>query len=136
MLLLAKPHQHGGRRMILAASPAPGKADVLVALAHDLAAFVRRGVQEGSSLDDIERGTLSRVLDLGAAAVGLFLQAQGDGDLGPCIEVEGGRTLYRSPSVQKRSLRTIFGEHTFEAYVYSAGSKRPIELRPLDARLN
>jgi hypothetical protein len=122
--------------MILAASPALGKPDVLVALAHDLAAFVRRGVQEGSSLDEVERGTLSRVLALGAAAVGLFLEAQGDGDLGPRIEVEGGRTLYRSASPQKRPVRTIFGEHSFDAYVYAAGSKRPIELRPIDARLN
>ena len=122
--------------MILAASPALGKPDVLVALAHDLAAFVRRGVREGSSLDDIERGTLSRVLALGSAAVGLFLEAQGDGDLGPRIEVEDGRTLYRSASVQERPVRTIFGEHSFAAYVYSAGSKRPIELRPIDARLN
>lgn len=122
--------------MILAASPAPGKADVLVALAQDLAAFVRRGVREGSSLDDIERGTLSRVLALGSAAVGLFLEAQGDGDLGPRIEVADGRTLYRSASVQERPVRTIFGEHAFAAYVYAAGSKRPIELRPIDARLN
>jgi hypothetical protein len=122
--------------MILAASPAPGKTDGLVALAQDLAAFVRRGVREGSSLDDIERGTLSRVLALGSAAVGLFLEAQGDGDLGPRVEVPDGRTLYRSASVQERPVRTIFGEHSFEAYVYSAGSKRPIELRPIDARLN
>src|SRR4051812_30842281 len=136
MLLLAKPHQHGGRRMILTAAPALGKPDVLVALAHDLAAFVRQGVRAGSSLDEVERGTLRRVLALGAAAVGLFLEAQGDGDLGPRVEVEDGRTLYRSVSVQERPLRTIFGEHSFAAYVYAAGSKRPIELRPLDARLN
>ncbi len=122
--------------MILATSPALDKADVLVALAQDLVASVRRGVREGSSLDDIERGTLSKVLDLGAAAVGLFLAAQGDGDLGPRVEVEDGRTLYRSASVEKRPLRTIFGEHSFEAYTYSAGSKRKIELRPIDARLN
>src|SRR3954471_7171583 len=117
MLLIAKPHQHGGRRMILATSPALDKADVLVVLAQDLAAFVRRGVREGSSLDEVERGTLSRVLTLGAAAVGLFLEAQGDGDLGPCVEVEGGRTLYRSASDQERPVRTIFGEHAFAAYV-------------------
>jgi hypothetical protein len=122
--------------MILAASPALGKPDVLVALAHDLAAFVRRGVRDGSSLDEVERGTLSRVLALGAAAVGLFLEAQGDGDLGPRVQVEDGRTLYRSASVQGRPVRTIFGEHCFAAYVYAAGSKRPIELRPIDARLN
>lgn len=122
--------------MILTASPALGKAEVLVALAQDLAGFVRRGVQEGSSFDEIERGILGKVLDLGSAAVGLFLEAQGNGDLGPSVQVDDGRTLYRSASVQKRPLRTIFGAHCFEAYVYAAGSKRPIELRPIDARLN
>lgn len=122
--------------MILTTSPTLGKADVLVTLAQDLAGFIRRGVQQGASLDDIERGALARVLDLGAAAVDLFLDAQGDGDLGASVEVEGGRTLYRSAVVEPRPLRTIFGEHTFAAYVYSAGSKRKIELRPIDARLN
>jgi hypothetical protein len=122
--------------MILATSPALDKADVLVALAQDLAAFVRQGVRGGSSLDDIERGTLRKVLDLGAAAVGLFLAAQGDGDLGPCVEVDDGRTLYRSAAVEQRPVRTIFGEHAFAAFVYAAGSKRKIELRPIDARLN
>src|ERR1700732_1650575 len=114
MLLVAKPHQHGGRGMILAASSALGKADVLVALAQDLAQFVQRGVQEGSSLDDVERGVLGRVLDMGSTAVSLFLAAQGDGDLGASVEVEDGRTVYRSESVEKRPLRTIFGEHNFE----------------------
>src|SRR5437016_6085975 len=90
--------QHGGRGMILTASPALGKADVLVTLAQDLANFVRRGVTQGSSLDEIERGVLGQVLDMGAAAVGLFLATQGDGDLGPSIQVEDGRTLFRSES--------------------------------------
>jgi len=122
--------------MILAASPTVDKADVLVRLAQDLAMFVQRGVREASSLDEIERGVLGKVLDMGFAAVELFLAAQGDGDLGASVEVEDGRTLYRSESVEKRPLRTIFGEHVFEAYVYSAGSKRKIELRPIDARIN
>ena len=122
--------------MILAASPALGKADVLVTLAQDLVVFVQRGVQNGSSLDEIERGVLGKVLDMGCAAVDLFLAAQGDGDLGDRVAVEDGRTLYRSASVEQRPLRTIFGEHTVAAYVYSAGSKRKIELRPIDARIN
>jgi hypothetical protein len=122
--------------MILAASPTLGKTDVLVTLAHDLAVFVQRAVHEGASLDAVERSVLGKVLDMGFAAMGLFLAAQGDGDLGATIEVAAGKTLCRSESVQKRPLRTIFGEHAFEAYVYAAGSKRKIELRPIDARLN
>jgi hypothetical protein len=123
--------------MILATFPVLGKSDVaLVELAEDLAAFVRRGAQDGSSLDAVERAVLGKVLDLGLAALDIFLAAQGNGDLGPSVEVEDGKTLYRSESVEKRPLRTIFGEHAFEAYVYSSGSKRKIELRPIDARVN
>jgi hypothetical protein len=123
--------------MIVASSPDVGKSDAtLIALAEDLAGFVRRSVHEGSSLDKVERGVLGKVLDMGLAALEFFLSAQGDGDLGAEVEVEDGRTLYRSASVEKRPLRTIFGEHSFDAYVYSTGCKRKIELRPIDARLN
>jgi hypothetical protein len=123
--------------MILATFPVVGKSDVaLVELAEDLAGIVRRGAQDGSSLDAVERAVLGKVLDLGLAALDIFLAAQGDGDLGPSVETDDGRTLYRSAAVEKRPLRTIFGEHTFQAYVYSSGSKRKIELRPIDARIN
>jgi hypothetical protein len=122
--------------MILTASRSIGKADLLVTLAQQLAVFVQGSVQEGATLDRVERGVLSQVLDMGAAAVDLFLAAQGDGDLGANVEVGDGRTLCRSESVVQRPLRTIFGTHQFEAYVYSAGSKRQVELRPIDARLN
>jgi hypothetical protein len=123
--------------MIVASSLVVGKSDAtLTELAQDLAGFVRRSVHEGSSLDTVERGVLGKVLDMGRAAVEFFLAAQGDGDLGPRVEVADGRTLYRSASVEERPVRTIFGQHSFEAYVYSAGSKRKLELRPIDARLN
>jgi hypothetical protein len=122
--------------MILASSPSLDKADALVTLAEDLVAFVRRGAQDGSSLNDIERGVLDKVLDLGRAAVELFLAAQGDGDLGPSVQTQDGRVLQRSDAVEKRPLRTVFGEQTLKAYVYASGSKRKIELRPIDARIN
>jgi pimeloyl-ACP methyl ester carboxylesterase len=109
---------------------------VLVKQAQDLATFVRRGAQEGSSFDEVQRGVFHRLLDMGQAAVGLFLAPQGDGNLGPRVEVENGKTLYRSDTTVTRLLRTIFGEHVVEAYVYSAGNKRKIELRPIDARIN
>ena len=122
--------------MILASTFDLGKSDALANLADDLAVFVRQAVQEGSSLDDLERGVFERLLDMGKAAVDLFLKAQGDGDLGDSVCTEEGTVLYRSDTVLPRPLRTIFGEHTVQAYVYSQGSKRKIDLRPIDARLN
>jgi hypothetical protein len=122
--------------MILATSVDLGKSDTLTHLADDLTGFVHRAAQDGSSLDDLERGVFQRLLQMGHAAVDLFLNAQGDGDIGPSIATTEGTVLHRSDTVMPRPLRTIFGEHSLQAYVYSQGSKRRIELRPIDARLN
>lgn len=122
--------------MILASSFKLGKTDALVNLADDLTGFVRQAVHEGTEFDEVERGVFSRLLDIGRAAVDLFLKAQGDGDLGASVTCEDGVVLYRSETVQERPLRTIFGEHALQAYVYAQGSKKKIDLRPIDARLN
>lgn len=121
--------------MILATSSASDKSD-LVQLASDLGAFARSCAHDGASLDQCERGVLARILAMGFSAMQMFLGAQGNGDLGATVETQDNKTLHRSEAVQQRSLRTIFGEHSFESYVYAAGSKRKIELRPIDARLN
>ena len=122
--------------MILASSSNPGKADALVNLADDLAVFIQRAVQEGADLDTVERGALAQVLAIGFAAVELFLQGQGDGDLGASVTTKDGTVLARSDAAVERPLRTIFGVHHFRAFVYSRGSHRKIELRPIDARIN
>ena len=121
--------------MILATSSAGGKSD-LAQLANDLGSFALACARDGASLDQCERGVLSRILALGFSAMQMFLGTQGNGDLGPTVETQDGKTLHRSEAVQQRSLRTIFGEHSFASYVYASGSKRKIELRPIDARLN
>src|SRR3984893_16638057 len=122
--------------MIVASCLEVGKADSLVKLAEDLAGFVQQAVHEGASLDCLERGALQRVLDIGHAAVVMFLEAQGNGDLGDTVVTAEGTVLDRSDTTTTRPVRTIFGEHSFEAYVYAPGNKRKIELRPIDARLN
>jgi hypothetical protein len=122
--------------MILASSLSSGKSAALVNLADDLTDFVRQAVQKGSELDEVERGIFARLLEMGCAAVDLFLEAQGDGDLGASVVGEDDVFLHRSDRVVERPLRTIFGEHALYAYVYSQGSKKKIELRPIDARIN
>jgi hypothetical protein len=122
--------------MIVASSLEVGKFDTLAEMADNLAAFVRQAAADAVSLYDVERGTFDRLLAMGQAAVDLFLQAQGDGDLGASVTTEAGTVLERSDTVVQRPLRTIFGEHTMQTYVYSQGSKKKIELRPIDARIN
>lgn len=122
--------------MIVASSLNVDKSETLVQLAEDLTAFVRKAVEDGLSLDGLERGAFKRVLDIGKSAVDFFLDAQGDGDLGDSVTTEDGSVLYRSNTVKERPLRTVFGEQTLQTYVYSQGDKRKIELRPIDARIN
>jgi hypothetical protein len=118
------------------AFPSSGSPETLAhQLADDLIGFVKQSVRDGSSFDGFETGVLQRVLRIGGVAVDLFLQAQGNGDLGPSVPTAEGVELHRSLTVQKRELRSIFKEHTFESFVYSRGAKLTIELRPIDARL-
>ena len=122
--------------MIVASSGKVGKGEILVNLANRLSDRIERAVREGTSLYDFERSVLQEILGIGHAAVNLFLENQGDGDLGATVTTADGTLLHRSDEPQTRELRTIFGEHSFESFVYSQGAHRKIELRPIDARLN
>lgn len=122
--------------MIIASSSKLGKGEVLVKLAHRLAEKIDQAVRKGTSLYDLERDVLKDVLGIGHASVDLFLENQGDGDLGETVTTAEGTVLYRSDEPQTRELRTIFGEHAFASFVYSRGAHRKIELRPIDARVN
>lgn len=103
--------------------------------AESLRRFVVEAVGAGNLLHEIERGVLEQVLIMGRHAIDATLRLQGDGDLGGTHTTPDERELRRSSKVERRRLRTIFGEHEFWQYEYSAGAHRPIELRPIDARL-
>ena len=122
--------------MILTSSDPSDKPDRITVLAQNLDAYARQAAQNATSLHDFERAVFQRVLAMGQTAVDLFLQSQGHGDLGPTVTTAERTILHRSEAIQTRSIRTIFGEHAFRAFVYSRGPKQKIELRPIDARLN
>ena len=122
--------------MILATSPQPDKTDSIATLPPDLRDFARQAAHSGTTLDTFERGLLKRLLAMGQTTTDLFLNAQGNGDLGPTVETAERTILHRSEKPQARSIRTIFGRHCFHAFVYSRGPKQKIELRPIDTRLN
>ena len=63
--------------MIVASSLDVDKSETLVNLAQHLTVFVRKSVEEGVSLDGLERGVLKRVLHMGQAAVDFFLGVSG-----------------------------------------------------------
>jgi len=101
---------------------------------EQLLQFVNQAAQDGLQLYDVERRVFDDVLKLGHQCVEVFIDLQGNGDLGEEV-THDYRTLYRSSSPHSRHLRTVFGEHEFEQFVYSRGANRKIELKPLDARM-
>lgn len=115
----------------------PDQASVALplALARDLEAYVRQAARDGKPLHHVERHIFDTVLRIGFASVEQFLALQGHGDLGPTVTPPHGQTLQRSDQPVRRPLRTVFGLHTIQAYVYAPGPHRAIALRPIDARL-
>lgn len=122
--------------MKVAHSLPANKTEKLVDLAIELQEFVDQAAADGESLYETEKRILAKVLKMGHRAIDRLLQRQGDGDLGPTVQTAAGVELQRSESPVERPLRTVFGEHAFQAYVYASGPKQKIVLRPIDARLN
>ena len=104
-------------------------------LAAEIEGYVRTAVDAGRRQYDVERDVLSQALRIGKAAMDWYLQLPGDGDWGLLVSTADGEELERSAEPVARPLRTVFGEHTFDAYVYAPGPKQKIVLRPIDARL-
>jgi hypothetical protein len=121
--------------MVVASSFVSFKVKSPVKLARELERLVQQAAQEGWALHSVERQIFNRVLQMGYAATEMFLQAQGNGDLGETCTTKTGKTLFRSDEPVERPLQTVFGHHTIQAYVYAPGAHEKIDLRPVDARL-
>lgn len=113
------------------------KSESLMELTAQVENFVRQSAAEGSTLRDFERKFLDQLLHIGRVGMDLFLASQGDGNLGETMTTEDGHIRYRSEEPATRQLRTVFGEHQFEVYVFRMGQhpNTPIVLRPIDNRL-
>ena len=103
---------------------------------EQLTDFVAVSVDEAESMAEFERGLLDRLLELGRNLTDQFLDGQPDGDLGETTE-HAAATVHRSGKPATRTLRTVFGRHTFQAYVYRVqrNEKSAIAVRPVDQRL-
>lgn len=110
--------------------------ETLDSLARQLQEMVLRSAEAGDSLDAVERKALGSVLQMGKRAMDLFVQLQGDGDLGPEITTEEGKTLRRSEKPVTTTIRSIFGIHQFQQYTYAPGPKKKVALKPISARLS
>ena len=101
---------------------------------EQLLQFVDQAAQDAVPLYDVERHVFDEAMKLGHQCVEVFIDLQGDGDIGEEV-THDNRTVYRSESPHSRPLRTVFGEHELEQFVYSRGANRKIEFKPLDARM-
>ena len=109
----------------------------LVEIAQEIDQLVHVAAEQGKALHELESMLwMQAVLRFGCQAVELFLDLQGDGDLGETVTTAEGKTLERSLEPVKRPLRTVFGRHQVFSYVYSQGEHQKIELRPVDARMS
>jgi len=111
------------------------KLDSLHSLADQLSAFVQQSAENGKALHEMEPLIHAMVLKMGFAAMEQFLTLQGNGDVGETYQTPQGKTLMRSEVPLARELRTIFGTHVIRSFGYSAGAKKAIELRPVEAKL-
>jgi len=108
----------------------------LTSLVDDLKANVQKAAEVGDAFDYVERSVLASVLQIGHQALQLFISLQGDGDLGEHIQTENGQTARRSQEKSSTTLRSIFGQHTFDQFVYAPGKNKAICLRPISARMS
>lgn len=105
------------------------------AIASGLKLAVQNAASNGESFDQTERKVHETVFQMGKQAMELFISLQGDGDLGPEITPEQGKTLRRSKKPVATTIRSIFGTHHFQQFTYAAAPGRAIELRPISARM-
>ena len=112
------------------------KSDVVSRAAAQLIPLAQEAAAAGIKIQDFERGLFGGLLTMGGKLMDAFLEAQGNGDQGDHFSHEGP-SLHCGEEPARRPLRTIFGEHQFEQFVYRASSdvKSEIVLRPVDQRL-
>ena len=110
-------------------------ASELKQLAETFQAMASKATQTCESFDQTERAVFECILKMGFLAMQQFVSLQGDGDLGPDANTDGGKTLVRSEEPARTKIRSIFGEHAFDEFTYSLGKNKTIQLRPISARM-
>ena len=111
------------------------KSEELHQIVDEVVTIVSDGVRECTPIHEVELRTFRRLLRAGHAALQLLVDCLGDGDVGEEHQLPDGRTLKRSPDVQKRPYVSIFGELDIQRYVYAEREAQKIELAAVDARL-
>ena len=118
------------------ASPtAMQRLDELNRKLDQLGEFVQVAARDATAAHEVERGLWVQLLELGREMLEQYFELVGDGDLGPEIQLPGGRTLRRLPELHTRPYQSIFGSLEVSRVVYGSREGQKIEQVPLDQRL-
>lgn len=120
---------------MIAQTASDGKSFDLHAATAELDQYVREAAQRGTPIHEVEGGLWQRVRELGRKALGNFIAAQGDGDVGETLTMPDGRELKRLEELHARPYQSIFGWFEPTRAVYGTREGQKIEFVPLDARL-
>jgi len=101
----------------------------------ELLQIVSQAVDQTTAAHVVEESVLKTVLSVGKAAMQLFFDHLGVGDVGETCPLEDGRTLNRLEETRSRDYQTVFGPFELVRYVYATREGQKAELIPLDARL-
>lgn len=101
---------------------------------EEMAAFIRKAVQDGQPIDVVERGLWSSLLRLGHTLLAAYVEGVGPGDVGDVLVYEG-RQLRRLELPHDRRYVSVFGELSLSRYVYGTRETQRHEVVPTDALL-
>lgn len=97
--------------------------------------LIEQANQKQQRIDEVERDLFAGLLALGQTLLQGFVTQAGDGDAGPALSTEDGRTLQRLAARHPRRYLSIFGEIDINRWVYAQREGQKIEFAPLDAQL-
>lgn len=111
-----------------------GKFDAVNKAVGELQGLIGVAFEKKEALHLVERDVFRKVLQIGLAAVEVFVAMHGTGDVGPTYSPAGGKELARQPQSKFREYESVFGTLEIERAVYARGNKQR-EHAPLDAML-
>jgi hypothetical protein len=97
--------------------------------------FVGHAAAQPQRVDQVERGLLSQLLELGLSLLTAFVAAAGDGDAGDTTTAPDGSVPRRLPEPHTRPYHSVFGDLPITRFVYGTREGQKITCVPLDARL-
>jgi len=101
---------------------------------ESMLAMLKEASAQGLKLHEVEGNLWERLLRIGHLSLQIYIDAQGTGDLGATVQIEG-RTLKRLDGLFDRRYVSVFGEHLIQRTAYGTRPTQKLEVIPLDARL-